>query len=91
MRLRLRCSYALYRNFSHYFHPLSANHAYVSTRGSQIIVGAVVNGVDTPLANITDTSLQSGYVGIRHYIDDGGIPYSRMNTRTSRFTQMPQP
>jgi hypothetical protein len=79
------------RESRHYFHPLVPNKAYVSTRGSQITIGAVVNGVDIPLNTITDTSLQFGYAGLRFRIDDGGVPYSLLHTRTSLFTQRPQP
>jgi hypothetical protein len=82
---------ALVSDRNYYFHPLDGNHPYVSTHGDQITVGAVVRGVDTPLATITDASLQAGYAGLRHYIDDGGVPYSRLNTKTSQFTQAPQP
>lgn len=82
---------ALVSDRNYYFHPLDGNHPYVSTRGDQITVGAVVRGVDVPLATITDASLQAGYAGLRHYIDDGGVPYSRLNTKTSQFTQAPQP
>jgi hypothetical protein len=79
------------RDTKHYFHPLASNRAYVATYGDQITVGAVVNGVDTPLTTITESSLTTGSAGLRFRIGNGGIPYSLLHTRTSLFTQRPQP
>lgn len=81
---------ALVSDRNHYFHPLSTNRAYVSTRGNQITVGSTYNGVDTPLRTLTDSSLQSGTAGLRFYADDGGTPYTLLNTKTSLFMQTPQ-